>query len=72
VCHSDAIIRIKKSHLIEMIKQFFKDESGTSLAEYAILASLIAIGVIVTVAVIGYKLDELYESFLLEFEKHTS
>lgn len=48
---------------VEMIKQFFKDESGASMVEYAILVAMIAIAVIATVVLVGVALDEKFEGF---------
>ena len=41
-----------------MVRQFFNNESGAGTAEYAILAGLIAIAAIATVALVGAALSE--------------
>lgn len=45
---------------MEMIKRFFKDESGATMVEYAVLVALISIAVIVTVVLIGTELNNLF------------
>ena len=40
-----------------MIRQFLTDESGTTAIEYAVIAGLIALAVIVTVGTIGEELS---------------
>lgn len=42
---------------MEIIKKFFKEESGASLVEYALLVALIAVAVIVTVWAIGIAMN---------------
>lgn len=37
----------------EVMKRFFKDEKGLETVEYAIIAGLIVVGVITTIAAIG-------------------
>ncbi|MCW8923636.1 MAG: Flp family type IVb pilin [Gammaproteobacteria bacterium] len=51
------------SIVIKVIKQFFNDESGANVAEYAILAALIAVAVIATVTLIGVALDNKFGEF---------
>ena len=46
---------------MEMIKQFFNDESGATMVEYAILVALIAIAVVATVVLVGQALDAKFE-----------
>ena len=46
---------------MEMIKQFFNDESGATMTEYAILAALIAVVVVATVLLIGEALDNSFD-----------
>ena len=48
---------------MEIIKQFFKDESGATMTEYAILVALIAIAVVVAVIAIGSSLGEKFQQF---------
>lgn len=40
-----------------MFKRFVKDESGATAIEYGLLASLIAIGIIVAATALGSKLS---------------
>lgn len=50
-----------RSKIMKMIKHFFKDESGATMVEYALLVTLIAVAVIVTVYLVGKTLDDSYE-----------
>ena len=45
-----------------MIKQFFKDESGATMVEYAIMVALIAIAVTVAVIAIQSALSAAFNS----------
>ena len=45
---------------MEMIKQFFKDESGATMVEYAIMVALIAIAVMATVTLVADALDDTF------------
>lgn len=45
-----------------MIKRFVKDESGATMVEYAILVALIAVAVIVTVQILGTKIDATFQT----------
>jgi pilus assembly protein Flp/PilA len=38
---------------MEKIRKFFKDESGASLVEYALLVSLIAVAALVAITAVG-------------------
>jgi pilus assembly protein Flp/PilA len=51
---------------MEMIKQFFKDESGATMVEYGVLVALIAIAVIATVTLLGQKLDDVFDKIRQE------
>ena len=44
-----------------LIKRFIYSEQGASSAEYAFLAALIAVAVIVTVQLVGQRLDAMLE-----------
>ncbi|MCW8923635.1 MAG: Flp family type IVb pilin [Gammaproteobacteria bacterium] len=46
---------------MNMIKQFFNDESGATMVEYAVLVALIAVAVIATVVLVGEALDAKFE-----------
>ena len=39
--------------MMEMIKEFFNDESGASIVEYAILVAMIAVAVIIVITSLG-------------------
>jgi pilus assembly protein Flp/PilA len=45
-----------------IIKRFVKEESGATMVEYAILVALIAVAVIVTVSVLGQKIDATFQT----------
>lgn len=45
-----------------IIKRFIKDESGATMVEYAILVALIAVAVIVTVGLLGEKIDTTFNT----------
>ena len=42
--------------------RFIKEESGATMVEYAILVALIAVAVIVTVGVLGQKIDSTFQN----------
>jgi pilus assembly protein Flp/PilA len=44
-----------------IIKRFVKEESGATMVEYAILVALIAVAVIVTVGILGGKIDATFQ-----------
>ena len=45
---------------MKMIKQFFSDESGATMVEYAIIVALIAIAVAVTVYAVSTELRTVF------------
>ena len=42
--------------------QFIRDESGATAIEYGLIASLIAVAIIVTVGLVGTSLDATFQS----------
>lgn len=44
-----------------IITRFIKEETGATMVEYAILVALIAVAVIVTVNVLGGKIDSTFQ-----------
>lgn len=44
-----------------IIKRFIKEESGATMVEYAILVALIAVAVIVTVSLLGTKINQTFQ-----------
>lgn len=46
---------------MEMIKRFFKDESGATMVEYAVLVALIAVAVIAIVYSLGGEINTKFE-----------
>lgn len=49
---------------MEMIKQFFNDESGATMVEYAILVALLAIAVATTVILVSTELKNTFNSVI--------
>jgi pilus assembly protein Flp/PilA len=49
---------------MNMIKKFFKDESGATMVEYAILVALIAIAVIATVMGVATALNDNFQKVI--------
>ena len=47
--------------MLEMFKQFVRDEEGVTAIEYGLIASLIAIMIITGATLIGTKLDGLFQ-----------
>ena len=45
---------------MERTKKFFKDEGGVTAIEYALVASLIAMAIVTSVAFLGSNLGRLY------------
>ena len=45
---------------MERTKKFFKDEGGVTAIEYALVASLIAMAIVTSVAFLGANLGRLY------------
>lgn len=48
-------------NLLSGVNRFFRDEEGASAVEYGILVALIAVAVIVTVGLVGQKLDAVFQ-----------
>ena len=46
----------------DMIKKLFVEEEGADAVEYALLVSLIAIAIIVTVTALGSKLNDVFNT----------
>jgi pilus assembly protein Flp/PilA len=46
---------------MEMIKNFFKEEDGATVVEYALIVALIAVAVAATVWVLGGVINEKFE-----------
>lgn len=47
--------------LRKAVKHFISDESGATAIEYGLLASLIAVVIIVAVALVGTRLDQVFD-----------
>lgn len=50
-----------KETIMQAIKNFINDEAGVTAIEYGLIASLIAVVIVVAVATIGTKLDTVFE-----------
>lgn len=46
--------------MLEMFKQFVRDEDGVTAIEYGLLASLIALAIIVGATTLGGKLNDMF------------
>ena len=47
---------------MEKIKRFFRDEEGVTAIEYGLIAALIALVIIVSVALVGTKLNTAFSN----------
>jgi pilus assembly protein Flp/PilA len=56
---------------MEMIKRFFKDEEGATAVEYGLMVALVAMGIVVTVGLLGGKLDDLFKAVNTILEDNT-
>ena len=50
---------------MEMIKRFFKDESGATMVEYAIMVALIAIVAIIIITAVGFQVQAAFQKVCL-------
>ncbi len=55
--------------MIKKFAQFIKDEEGATAVEYALMAALIAVVIIVSVALLGTNLDALFTDAASEVGK---
>lgn len=46
--------------MLEMFKQFIRDEEGVTAIEYGLIASLIAVVIIGSVTLVGNKLNQVF------------
>lgn len=51
-----------------MLKNFFKDESGQGMVEYALIIALIAVVVIAVVALLGTNIKDVFQQSADELE----
>ncbi|WP_455279841.1 Flp family type IVb pilin [Cupriavidus necator] len=47
-------------HIAHTVKQFLRDEDGVTAIEYGLIASLIAVVIIVSVQTVGNKLNDIF------------
>jgi Flp pilus assembly pilin Flp len=47
---------------MNMLKRFFRDESGLELSEYAIMAGLIIVLAVVTIIAVGGKINNIFQA----------
>jgi pilus assembly protein Flp/PilA len=57
--------------LIRTIEVFAREEDGVAAIEYALLGSLIAIGIIVTASALGTKLSDVFSFITTQFKTTT-
>ncbi|WP_211166984.1 Flp family type IVb pilin [Aromatoleum evansii] len=55
--------------MLEMLKQFVRDEEGVTAIEYGLIAALIAVVIIVSVTLVGTNLDAVFNHIGLELAK---
>ena len=48
--------------MFSLIKKFYKDESGATMVEYAIMVALIAIAVAATVILVGQEMETMFSA----------
>lgn len=48
----------------DVIERFVREESGATIVEYAILVAAVAMAVVITVAVLGQKLDSSFQKMV--------
>ncbi|WP_354686801.1 Flp family type IVb pilin [Cupriavidus necator] len=48
-------------HIAQTVKQFIRDEDGVTAIEYGLIASLIAVVIIVSVQTVGNKLNAIFD-----------
>ncbi|WP_042884406.1 Flp family type IVb pilin [Cupriavidus necator] len=48
-------------HIAHTVKQFLRDEDGVTAIEYGLIASLIAVVIIVSVQTVGNKLNAVFD-----------
>lgn len=49
-------------NMLKTVKNFARDESGASAIEYGLLASLIALGIVVGATALGTSLNDLFNN----------
>lgn len=50
--------------MFNLIKKFYKDESGATMVEYAIMVALIAIAVAATVILVGNEMNTMFSEVI--------
>ncbi|KON82436.1 Flp family type IVb pilin [Azoarcus sp. PA01] len=55
--------------MLEMMKRFVRDEEGVTAIEYGLIASLIAVMIIIGATQIGVKLDEIFQYIATKLNK---
>ena len=58
--------------LIQTLRGFYRDEAGVTAVEYGLIAALIAVAVIVTVNLLGNKLDAIFQSICTKLNNGTA
>jgi pilus assembly protein Flp/PilA len=58
--HLSYLEPLNMKNLLKIVKNFARDESGASAIEYGLLASLIALGIVVGATALGTSLNTLF------------
>ncbi|NMG15028.1 Flp family type IVb pilin [Aromatoleum bremense] len=59
---------MKERIMLEMMKQFIRDEEGVTAIEYGLIAALIAVVIIASVKLVGTNLDLLFAKIAGELD----
>ena len=54
------MVRRRRSAIFKLLSRFFRDQSGTTSVEYAVIGMLISVAIIVAAAKLGGALDETF------------
>ena len=57
---------------IPRFERFFLDEEGATAVEYAIMVVLIILVCIATIAILGGRVDQAFNTFITEYNKFVS
>ncbi|WP_342344170.1 Flp family type IVb pilin [Aromatoleum petrolei] len=55
------VFLMKEKIMLEMLKQFIRDEEGVTAIEYGLIAALIAVMIIAGAKIIGVELDRVFK-----------
>ncbi len=63
----DTLIRDGQDMLISLAREFVKDDVGSTAIEYALIASLIGMGLVAALTNIGVNLDTFFSDLATQF-----